>query len=264
MKPLLYIPFVFALIISITSCKKEKADQLGIQGKDEPIEGNISAYMSPQVDYKISNKQFSITCKTEKGYPCSNYPIKYSINTNGNTISINLEAVTIQTICATAFGPAHCTIPLSHLKNGIYSLIFNVRGNANRYELTITDKSYQLKPINSPKDVAFIGTELMKVPDNTAWGYLWNHDGSNPENSFNIFDSSLRAKGATPKTLSEGDYGYFKIDADGKLKISPHSNGISYVYTYVDSIATLEPVMKQFPKSVSVRLSRINDGFIKN
>lgn len=263
MKYLFYIPVIFSLLISTTSCKKEKADQLGIQ-KDEPIEGNISAYMSPQVDYKTSNKQFSITCKTEKGYPCSNYPIKYSINTNGKNISINLEAVTIQTICATAFGPADCTIPLSHLKNGTYNLVFNVRDNANRYVLTITDESYHLKPVNSPKEVSFTNSELMKVPDNIAWGYMWNHDGSNISSSFNLFDSTMRAKGAIAKTLSAGDYGYFKINANGKMFIDPHSNGISYVYTYADSIATLEPVIKQFPNSMSVRLSRINDRFISN
>lgn len=257
-----YLLVIIIFLWTTTSCRKNKAGT-------EKINDKVNAYMSPASE-KYGNKQpFSIACRTEERYPCSNYSIIYNMSSSGNTFDIELEHVKTQEICLTAIGPATCTVPIGDVEDGNYNLNFFLNGRKNSYQLTVTDKSYSISGNSSTvaenqKYVDITEKILMKIPADIYWGKMWDHTGDNMQPAYRWLDSALSSKGAVATKLEAGNYFYFKVDKSGVPVSDDGSKSINYVYKYTGAIDDLKPIFKHFADTVSVRLQNADDKLLTN
>lgn len=149
MKFVLYSCTTILLLTTIlTSCTKEKASNLGL-GATEEISSNIRVRFGE--DPYNPDKKLAFIGKTEKNYPCSNYIIGYNLTTEQNTIKISFININKPGICATAFGPATCSIPVENISDGDYKVQFIVDGSLYEYNIRIQNGSYSVlsQPLSS-------------------------------------------------------------------------------------------------------------------
>ena len=257
-----YLFILVLMFVTSSSCRKNKAGT-------EKIKDKVMASMSPASQNYGSKQPFSIFCSTEERYQCSNYAINYNISKSGNTFDIELKNVTIQDICATAFGSATCTIPIGDLEEGNYNLSFLLNGRKNNYELIVTDKSYIINGnsnvvVEGGKYVEFTERKLMRVPEDVYWGNIWDHTGDDVWSMYQWLDSALSSKGAASTKLEAGNYWFFNITDSGVPTLGGAANSISYFYKYVGDINELRPIFTHFPDSITVRMQNANDKFLIN
>ena len=150
MKKLLLLSLAVTLV-SLTACKKEKEDQLGLNTNVEDISSDINVTFQRDFSQSVS---MILRCETTKNYPCVNYPIVYKRIVQNNNISVEFLGVSIEEFCLTAIGPATCNVPLEDLTDGKYNLLFYSKGQQYKYEIMINDGRYTL--LSEPHDSGVI------------------------------------------------------------------------------------------------------------
>lgn len=141
-----------------------------------PIDGKIDfSIVEDYEDYEAIGEPFiKLSMVTEKHYGCLGYSINANINIVGNNVIVRIFGIKtpLGAACATAIGPAQFFDKLN-LGGGEYDLLFYYKDNVDRYFLTVTDSSIQIKQDES---------EIMLLEQEIYWRY--------PENSFAYFFST--------------------------------------------------------------------------
>lgn len=203
--------FIFITVCTIcitSSCHKE----------DSPagtnFDGNIKIRMAESVD--SIKRTLSLTCFTEKIYPCSNFSIQTSSTITSGKITINFIKIAESPICLTALGPAYTTITFDRIPIGVYELELNFGNSKVTGQLNVSAGSI-VATVPVQTKVQFINPDLKRIPDNTIFGTVHYHAaGTAPV--VQQFIDSLQYFGATATLYPQGDYGQFQIEAGGSIK----------------------------------------------
>ncbi len=116
-----------------------------INGNMVSIEGNINfKLMEGYEDDMQTVPQIYLKMRTEKIYPCCNYPIESSLKIYGNKVNIQFFGIYIPEICLTALGPATSSIRLN-IQSGRYNLYFKNVLSLDIYEVTVADASISIR-----------------------------------------------------------------------------------------------------------------------
>ena len=157
-----FVLFIALISLLSTSCRK-KLDSA------EPA-GAIKATMVETLDSTGTGRHFILNCATIKYYGCCNFIINYKVNREGNVITISFGTVNMPPMCLTSLGPATAQIDLGVLPTGTYTLNL-ISGTINTSKLTVDNNQYKLSPV-SGTNVSYARTTLLRIPDNTIWGYV--------------------------------------------------------------------------------------------
>jgi hypothetical protein len=117
--------------------------------KLDPVESKIIfsvTYDSTQVLYDHTG--YLLLLKTEKIYGCSNYKIRFKMNTSSDKIIVEMLGIDRGEMCATAYGPAMTLIPLD-ISDGIYLIELIYEGVTDKYSLKVVEKSVKVDFVNS-------------------------------------------------------------------------------------------------------------------
>mgnify|MGYP000877200528 FL=1 len=160
-------------------------------------------------------RTFQIRVNTIKTQDCLNYYIESSANRNGNNIEINLGRPQIPVLCERGSAPAKSNLDLGSLSNGTYSLTVKLGQIVpSTGRLVVNNGSYFLS-MPSPIGFRILHNTLVRIPDNTIWGYIGYELSALP--AVDQFLQDL-AKISQEQSLVKGYYGYFSIPDNGIME----------------------------------------------
>lgn len=249
---------VLALLVtwSTLSCG-DSPTQPAPEPPGPPIDSKI--IVTPSELLADAGRALILNCRTERIYPCANYRIAFDLTRSGSSILVRFRYIDLGTACATAIGPATCTLDLGALDPGDYSVEFRVGTGVTRVDLVVDAGAYRVTP-DAGESVTFSLATLRRIPDETIWGLI-GYLGVAPEPYHTLgqsFIDSLEAHGAEAVTLEPGEYGAFQIDPSGQM-IWPGIHGYyaarPYVLHYAGPSEGVAEVIEQFGMTQSQWLS---------
>ncbi|GCC51926.1 hypothetical protein SanaruYs_21570 [Chryseotalea sanaruensis] len=245
------LPYFLILLIS---CED---NDLGLESN--PIDSKI--IIEAREVLEPNSRRLNLFCRTEKIYPCVNYPIIADEEIDANSFKITFTEVGETVLCLTAFGPATVVIDLNSVANGEYEIELNNAKLRNKGTLKVTDTdiSFQFGKRNG---IDFIRTTTMRVPNNTYWGTIGYHVAS----SSTLVDEFIQKfvdAGANFGEQLPGHYFYYEIDNAGDIVTNAENSGYyfmrNFIFQYDGDETELEQIVevegKNFKEALSIRLS---------
>lgn len=161
--------------------------------------------------------QFLLT--TIKKKDCENYRIQYNTDRIANRLKLSIRDIAEPEDCIPGEAPAFATADLGPLSAGYYRLTVDLKETVfNEGQISVLDDRYSIKMENK-EGIIFLQQELLKVPKNTAWGYV---TFQSPGDAV-IADQLIETLANTGEqgTFRKGYYGHFHIlDDSGRVAIS--------------------------------------------
>lgn len=239
--------------IFLLSCGE---DSLGL--KSIPIDSKV--IIETREILGPSSRRLTFLCKTEKIYPCFNYPLLTEEHSDENSFQITFTSVGETDLCATALGPATKTIDLNAVSNGEYELELNNDKLKNNGKLKVSDTEISLE-FGQKNGIDFARTNTRRVPNKTYWGTIGYH----VQSSSSIADEFMQKfedAGAIFNKQSPGHYFYYEIDNSGDIIANVESSGYyfmkAFIFQYDGDEAKLRDLVKvdgkQYHENLSIKL----------
>lgn len=222
---------------------------------NNPIDSKIFIETRELLDK--NSRSLTFNCKTEKNYPCINFPILTDKGINENSFQITFTGVGETTICFTALGPASTVVDLKTVKSGDYPIEFNNANLKNTGILRVNDNEIQLV-FGQQNGIEIVRPTTKRVPQNTYWGTIGYHQSSSI-NLVNEFIQKLTNKGAKFNKQIPGHYFYYEIDQNGDIITNTENSGYYFVKAFIFQFdgdeSELKDVIKIDGKAYKVDLS---------
>ncbi len=173
----------------------------------------------------------------------------------GNQITISLQKIEKADVCLDASGPATAFVDLKNLAEGNYNLTINIgKSMSSLGKLMVTDKAYELD-MEASEDLLIDQPVLRRIPDRVIWGTVRYTNQQQTQELRTVLLNSLRNAGAAEKSLPEGDYYYFDVDAVGKLKIDSEGAENTFLMEFGGSDDQLASILKQVEQTYGAQAS---------
>jgi hypothetical protein len=169
------------------------------------------------------SKRLTFFCKTEKIYPCVNFPLLTEEQSDENSFKITFTSVEETIFCFTALGPATTTIDLNTVSNGEYEIELNNAKLKNKGTLKVTDADISLQ-FGQKNGIDFVRENTKRVPANTYWGTIGYHVQSS-STLVDEFIQKFSDAGAVFDKQSPGHYFYYEIDNSGDIITNVENSG---------------------------------------
>lgn len=226
----------FISLLFIVACTNEKIDWAS-----NPIDSNIHVEFREMLS--IDSRQLTLSCATEKQYPCINYPIATKLNFDNNKLSVTFTHVVETEFCFTAIGPATASVVLPDLENGEYELELNNGNLENKGKLIVSDEKVDIL-FNNPKGIHITRQSTRRVPSNTYWGTIGYHAESTSQ-KVTEFLQKAAALGVEFNKQEPGDYFYYEIDKKGNIITETENSGYYFVKAIVFQYTGNEELFKK-------------------
>jgi hypothetical protein len=202
-----------------------------------------------------TGRSLELLGKTEKIYGCLNFSIFYDLRLAGDAISVRFDGISMPDICATALGPARCSVPLGPTVTGARRLVLATRDGSAVTRLVVDADSIEVQGAPGA-GIVIPARVLHRVPPGTIWGWIgWGP--SDQSARAQAYIDSLALVGAQPARLLPGDYEYFQVDAQGRVTL-PGLLGFYFMRPYAAHYdgdpARLPGVVKAFGDSLWISL----------
>jgi len=244
------------LLLFFSSCESENAQPVNTLGTE------VELSMTEFIDQDARN--LTLKFLTRKDFPCINYQIKHQLFTDNQAIRIVLEKVEKSEVCLDAIGPASAFVEIGDLTNNDYDLTIQLGESIIKSgTLTVSKDSYSID-MHEEDGVMLANAELLRIPQQTIWGSIKYDPSEEKKDLVKHFDNFLKNAGANDKKFSEGDYGYFKVGANGKVLQSTGSQKIqgeyAFLFDYKGDTEDLQAALKQITQRYQDVQIRIYDN----
>lgn len=195
-------------VVSLFACEESGEEAVNTLGTDVDVE--MKEY--------LNGTQRSLMFKffTTRDFSCINNSISYSLQQGADGLAIVLNEVEEPTACLKAMGPASAFVDVGSLNIGEYDFSLQIgKSIINTGKLTVTPESYELV-LNGEAGMNLKTLQLQRVPKNSLWGFI-RFQGEADESLARSFITQLTNLGSTQDRFEEGDYGFFEVDAAGKM-----------------------------------------------
>ena len=241
------------LIVLLFACEESTDEAVNTLGTDVDVE--MKEY--------LNGTQRSLMFKffTTRDFGCINNRINYSFQQSTDGLAITLLEVEEPSACLKAMGPASAFVDVGSLNIGTYDFTLHIgKSISNTGTLTITPESYQLV-LNGEAGMNLENLQLQRIPKNTIWGTV-KFDGAADESLARSFVNQLTKLGATQDRYTEGNYGFFEVDATGKM-IQPMVTNEHQPFTFLmgyqgdqeEVISLLSEIHRNYGDQVMIRLN---------
>ena len=164
--------------------------------------------------FNANKRELVFFLETLEVFPCNNFLINTQVSRNGDHIEIHADNIEIPSYCLTSTGPATRSILLGNPDENPERFSFWVNDDRHDFKLLVNEKFLKIEKGQFFKNrLSFSKEKLMRIPDNTVWGYLVSdtENKSNlPDDLLNIFEEF----GAELLPLNDGDYHYFQVEEE--------------------------------------------------
>ena len=245
---------VFALFLF--SCQKDAGNStLNINISDE-IQLELWEALS------VNQRFLHLRLSTIDDLECENYTISYSVNTADQRISVSINDLIAPTVCIPGMAPGTGLISLGAVDPNLYTIEINLKNNQiiNKGILNVFSDKIKLD-MQTDYGIQFPYTTLLRMPENTIWGYIDFMDNSADEEA--IGQDIYETLGPLTNTLvlPSGEYGHFKIIDQNieSIKID-HADRNENVFlleqtaTKTEFESALEEIRNRYDSALSVHL----------
>lgn len=210
--------------IFLSSCKSNDA---GLKSNpiDSPIIIEVREVLEPD------SRRLTFFCKTERIYPCSNFPVLSNVRRDANSVSIDFTAVGQTGICLTSLGPATTLLDLNTIANGYYELDLNNANLKNKGTLIVTESEITLLFLLK-HGIEFVRETTKRVPSKTYWGTIGYSTLSSAVLAAE-FLQKLSDNGAHFNKQAPGHYFYYEIDDSGDIAANANASGYYFLTAFI-------------------------------
>ncbi len=226
------------LAFSLLACDdSDELDAVNTLGTD--VQFSMAEYIEP------GQRTLSFKFLTTEDYPCINYRIASEVRREGSDITVSLREIQGADVCLEAMAPATSFLDIGELPSGEYPITIEVGASlTNTGTLLVTDEAVELL-MGQTEGLIVPTPRMLRIPENIVWGTLQataEHAGASSQ-----FMQRLRSLGAASKTLPEGDYGYFSVDAVGNVSTSSLTPGQDalFVFGFRGETSNLEQLVSE-------------------
>lgn len=178
---------------------------------------------------------------------CSNALIDYDFKQSGRELSISINEIVRPEGCEPGEAPATANIrSATPLPGGYYPLRVDLQGTvSNDGQVVVTSDAYNVD-LDKGGGIVLLRPELLRIPDETIWGYAYYEDEALQPAADEFLDSLQSiSKG---RVLRDGYYGYFTMNK-GALKfdntVAPNS-ARTFSYWYDGEKAALVELLEEY------------------
>ena len=164
--------------------------------------------------FSSSGREIFLNLKTLETFPCSNFQLEVNQNRSNNHLDIKVSDIQVPDVCITALGPATQTLSLGQTSFAPSKLTLWVNENQHDVSINIDKNTISVLPGNTFKDHLFFAFDsLMRIPDNTVWGFAAFEIQTNEksQNVWSEINEAFAEAGAKDFTLEDGFYYYFLV-----------------------------------------------------
>lgn len=215
--------------------------------RNDPIDSKI--FIETREVLGSNSRSLTFYCRTEKSYPCINYPLAFSLNKTIGRYEMTFTDVIETDMCFTAIGPATATVNLTTVPNGVYNFEINNVNLRNKGTLEISDSEINLH-FSKQNGIEIVREKTLRVPDKTFWGTIGYHT-ANSERLVAEFLQKLKDEGALFSKQKPGHYFYFEIDNKGEIISNKENSGYHYVSAFVFQFNGNESDFKEKVKKIA-------------
>lgn len=236
-----YAP-IFILLLLTVSCD--------FTNNFQPITGIESQIIITPVEVLgESSRSLNLLCKTEKIYPCMNFPLLTNMAIMENGFVITFEGVEETDFCLTALGPATASLDLGNAMTGQRNMELNTPTQRNACNLTITQSEIILD-FPQQNGIEIIRKVTKRVPEFIYWGTIGYHTESSLD-QVEEFLQKLESEGAVFEKQIPGDYHYYQIDDNGEIVVNRENSGYWFVEGFIFRFQGNEVAFKENVLSLS-------------
>ena len=250
--------FLLAGLLFFSCDDADEVESVNTLGTD--VQLSMAEYFEP------GQRTLSFKFLTQKDFPCINYRIKSEYRREGSSLMISLSEVEGADVCLEAIAPASSFLDVGELVSGEYPIVIEVGESlTNTGTLTVTEDFFGV--VMNEEDGLIVQTpRILRVPQGVIWGSVRLLSQERLAMLLQNFLNQLQSLGASPKQLSEGDYGYFSVDATGAMSASSAFAGqsermflLDYQGETADLTRTMSEYIEDYGDEVSISL-RTADG----
>jgi hypothetical protein len=253
----------FCIVTSLISCEN---NDLGL--KSNPIDSKI--LIETREVLEPDSRRLTFYSKTERIYPCVNYPILTKQEVDENLFKITFTSVGETDLCLTAPGPATTLLDFNTLSTGEYSIELNNANLKNKGTLKVTDTDITFL-FEQKNGIEFVRENTKRVPINTYWGTIGYHVQSSAA-LVDEFIKKFADAGAVFNKQSPGHYFYYEIDNSGDIVANAENSGYyfmrKFIFQYNGDESKLRDLVqveaKNYKDALSVRLETYKGEIIHN
>lgn len=200
--------YLILLIFCVISCSPEDTTP----GINIDISDELQVELWEILDE--SQRMLELRVTTIETLDCENYSISYNLSQPGISTTVSINNILPPHECIPGTAPASNQINLGHFQDGEYPIQVNLKNNeiTNLGRLIVKPRYYQLEM--ETNHGIFIPWNILKtVPENLVWGYLTIEDANSEDQNVILETFNNRIAPWTEViSLSQGEYGYFKIE----------------------------------------------------
>lgn len=255
--------FYLLLLLCITACKPEDSTpDVNIDISDE-----LRIELWEVLD--ASERMLELRVTTLEDLDCENYSISYTLNQPGNSSIISINNILPPHECIPGIAPASNEINLDHIPEGDHYIELNLKNNeiTNVGRLKVKPRFYELE-MESDYGIHLPWKILKTVPEELIWGYLTIDDSADQNAIFDEFNSRI-APWTETIGLSQGEYGYFKIESGSAAVVKDQEETITeniFLFKQVgertELKAILDDMRAEFSNQVSFRIFLSDGSFL--
>jgi len=200
-KHLFLIVLLIIGLLLFASCSRDDE-------KDFPFSSiNLNHYEN----FSSQGRELVFYIETLDSFPCSNFLIAVNMHSSPSKMDIHADNIDVPSHCVTAIGPATRSILLGKPERNPPLVSFWVNDKRHDFDLNITEEAIELNKKTVFENHLFFTREvLMRIPDNTVWGYIYADTTDKNIIPAGLMDAFAEL-GAEVMELPDGDYYYFKV-----------------------------------------------------
>ena len=211
----MYRIFSWVMILCIsTGCNLSSLeDTVVVPDVDDEFYLDLWEVLSPQ------GRFLEFRLRTIANESCLNATINHTFQQTNRELSISINEIIREEGCEAGEAPATASMrTYSPLPGGYFPLFVDLRKKiSSDGQLVVTSEAYNIS-LDDGGGVILLRPELLRIPDETIWGYIAFEDGA-LDAVAEEFVARLQSISKI-HSLREGYYGYFLVNSKGTLKFS--------------------------------------------
>lgn len=243
---------IFCVFLAVVSCKLTGDELQVITDVEDTFSINLLEELT------TTPRSFVLQLKSLQKQDCGNYLINHDLNKQVDgqfTLAIKDLILPTNAECNNEAAFIAKDINIGALPMGTHEVQINLRDAiVNEGIISVTEKGYELI-LDSHIGLEFLNWELMRIPEQSIWGYVGFHDrpssNENPENT-RLFIEGLNghANKIKPET---GYYGKFISDESNELTLLENVEAIvhePFLFSHFDNLNDIKKYAEDFRDAV--------------
>jgi len=238
-----------SFFVCLSSCQLANiGDPIVVADVEEEFEIIALEKLSPD------ERSLMFEIETLNDEPCDNALIDARLTKVSYQLRISLQDIIAPTDCIPGSAPARTSLDAGPLDPGYYQLTIDLKSEViNDGQLTVRGDRYLIN-METTNGFALTNKELLRIPDNTIWGYA-AYETADDQALAGEFREAVAAM-AEAGDFRVGYYGHFQQTADQiLLREAPREDRIlQFAYHYSGTDEAMQKLVDQYRATYSDRL----------